>query len=375
MRPLCKAAQGVFGLLSFFLVTGSICGCGASSGFDPASDAEPPLKLSAWKIFVGDGRTQEPAAGVIAYDLNSPLFSDYTAKYRFVKLPPGRKAKYDADRVFEFPVGTVIAKTFAYPHDMRDPSKGRRLLETRILARRADGWVGLPYVWNEAQTEATLDVAGGIVHAQWIHNDGRSRSNDYLIPNANQCKECHKADSDKMSPIGPKARHLNRDFVYHDKGQPYTENQLLHWERAGALEGRPQDAASIPRLAVWDDPSTGSLDERARAWLEINCAHCHNPAGHARNTGLDLMARQSRPFEYGVFKPPVAAGRGSGGLKYDIVPGSPDESILVFRIASTHPEVMMPELGKRLVHDEGVALIRQWVASLKPPENDSAAWQ
>jgi uncharacterized repeat protein (TIGR03806 family) len=162
-----------------------------------------------------------------------------------------------------------------------------------------------------------------------------------------------------MTPIGPKARHLNRDFAYREG----TENQLIHWSRRGVLSGAPSPAEA-PRLAVWDDPHSGTLDARARAWLEINCAHCHNPEGPARNSGLDLMAAQRHPTAFGVLKPPVAAGIGSGGLAYDIVPGQPGQSILAYRIASTHPGVMMPELGKRLVHEEGVALIRQWIAAM-----------
>ena len=135
-----------------------------------------------------------------------------------------------------------------------------------------------------------------------------------------------------MLPIGPKARHLNRDFAYADG----KENQLAHWSRLGVLAGAPAPEQA-PRLAVWDDPKTGTLDARARAWLEINCAHCHNPEGPARNSGLDLLASQQNPTSFGVMKPPVAAGIGSGGLPYDIVPGKPDQSILAFRIASTHP--------------------------------------
>jgi uncharacterized repeat protein (TIGR03806 family) len=320
--------------------------------------ARPFERLSQYALFAGHAAAQEPAEGVIPYDLNSPLFSDYTEKSRFLKLPPGTHATYRDDDVFEFPVGTVIAKTFAYPRDARDPSKGRRLIETRILQREPDGWVGLPYVWNDAQTEASLDVAGDTVDVSWIHTDGRSRKNSYIIPNTNQCKGCHKA-GEVLAPIGPKARHLNRDFAYHDG----TENQLSHWTRRGALAGSPAPSAA-PRLAVWDDPKSGTLDDRARAWLEINCAHCHNPAGSARNTGLDLLASQRNPTAFGIFKPPVAAGIGSGGREYDIVPGQPDQSILAYRIASTHPGVMMPELGKRLVHEEGVALVRQWIAAM-----------
>ena len=320
--------------------------------------ARPFQKLSQYELFVGDPAAQQQAAGVIPYDINSALFSDYAEKFRFIKLPAGTTASYKSDTVFDLPIGTVIAKTFAYPHDARDVSKGRRLIETRILKHDPDGWIGLPYVWNEAQSEATLDVAGDTVNVSWIHTDGAVRTNNYIIPNSNQCKGCHKA-GEKMLPIGPKARHLNRDFGYADG----KENQLAHWSRLGLLVGAPSPA-DAPRLPVWDDPKTGTLEGRARAWLEINCAHCHSPEGPARNSGLDLLASQQNPTAFGIFKPPVAAGNGSGGLRFDIVPGKPDESILAFRIASTHPGIMMPELGKRLVHTEGVALVREWIASL-----------
>jgi uncharacterized repeat protein (TIGR03806 family) len=320
----------------------------------------PFERLSQYALFVADAALQQPAPGVIPYELNSALFSDYADKLRFIKLPAGTHATYSDDDVFDFPVGTLIAKTFAFPHDARAPEKGRRLIETRILKREPDGWVGLPYVWNADQTDASLDVAGSTADVTWVASDGKRRSDNYIIPNANQCKGCHKG-AEAMKPIGPKARHLNRDFAY----QEGTENQLAHWSRVGLLAGAP-DPCQAPRLAAWDDPTSGTLDARARAWLEINCAHCHSPEGPARNSGLDLLASQVRPTAFGVFKPPVAAGLGSGGLAYDIVPGYPDQSILVFRISSTHPSIMMPELGKRLVHDEGVALVRQWIAMMPP---------
>jgi hypothetical protein len=129
------------------------------------------------------------------------------------------------------------------------------------------------------------------------------------------------------------------------------------------LAGAPTPDAA-PRLPVWDDPHSGTLDARARAWLEINCAHCHNPAGPARNSGLDLTVAQNNPTAWGIMKPPVAAGRGSGGLAYDIVPGKPEQSILVFRTGSTDAGIMMPELGKRLIHEEGLALVREWIAAM-----------
>jgi uncharacterized repeat protein (TIGR03806 family) len=176
----------------------------------------------------------------------------------------------------------------------------------------------------------------------------------------NDCKACHEIGK-TLQPIGPKARNLNKDYAYEDG----LENQLEHWVRAGVLTGAPAPT-NAPRLAVWDDPETGSLDQRARAWLDVNCAHCHNPLGPASTSGLDLRYTQHEPVKLGLMKTPVAAGIGSGKLYHDIVPGKPEESILVYRISSMDPGVMMPEVPRRLVHEEGVALIREWIAAMEP---------
>ncbi len=339
------------------IAMGLASGCGKPAAEEKIADrrAEPPALLSSYKLFAGELRELRPASGVIPYDLNTPLFSDYTDKYRFIKLPAGTNVQFQAEDVFQFPVGTIIAKTFAYPVDARDPSLGRRLIETRLLIHESDGWVGLPYVWNDEQTEARLELAGGAVDVSWVHRDGNKRTNNYIVPNANQCKGCHKI-GEMMQPIGPTARQLNRDFAY-ENGR---DNQLKHWANEGLLA----NLSNAPKLAVWDEPKSGTVEERARAWLEINCAHCHRPDGPARNSGLDLRFSQNQPVALGVMKSPVAAGPGTGGRSFDIVPGKPDESILMFRIASTHPGIMMPELGKRLVHDEGVALVRSWIESM-----------
>ncbi len=122
---------------------------------------------------------------------------------------------------------------------------------------------------------------------------------------------------------------------------------------------------SIAALPVFDDPRTGTVDQRARAWLDVNCAHCHSPEGPARTSGLDLRLAQDDPGKLGVWKSPVAAGHGSGGREYDIVPGKPDESILVFRLESTEPSITMPNVAKRLVPEEAATLIRQWIQQMK----------
>ena len=116
-------------------------------------------------------------------------------------------------------------------------------------------------------------------------------------------------------------------------------------------------AAAEPRLPVWDDPADGTLAERARAYLETNCAHCHRPNGRAGFTSMWLTADQPEDFNLGICKHPIAAGIGSGGLTFDIVPGDPDQSILAFRMASA-------ELAKAIAHGEGVALVRDWISGL-----------
>ena len=122
--------------------------------------------------------------------------------------------------------------------------------------------------------------------------------------------------------------------------------------------------SGVQRLPVWDDPKLYSVSDRARAWLDVQCAHCHNPEGPARTSALALRFAQTDPTQFGVCKPPVAAGRGAGDKLFDIVPGKPDDSILVFRIESTDPGIRMPELPIKLVHREGAALVREWIASL-----------
>ncbi|WP_334163324.1 SO2930 family diheme c-type cytochrome [Phenylobacterium sp.] len=318
----------------------------------------PAPTLDVYGLFVDSGGRQ-PSPRVIPYGLNTPLFSDYAEKARYVFVPEGKAARYAAEGALDFPVGTTLVKTFAYPADLRRPADDVRLVETRLLIHKADGWAAYAYVWNAAQTQAVLKRAGARLPVSVVDATGKRRDIDYAVPNQNQCKECHQVDK-AIAPIGPRARNLNGDFAYADS----RENQLARWTRLGILAGAPHSAAA-PRTAVWDDPAE-PLAARARAYLDANCAHCHNPAGIASNSGLFLQLEETRAANLGVGKRPVAAGRGSGGLEVSIEPGHPEKSILVHRMASSEPGVMMPELGRSLVHEEGVALIRQYVASLKP---------
>lgn len=322
-----------------------------------------PEKLSKWRLFrLESGSPLKPNDRVVPYDLNTPLFSDYAKKHRFVWMPEGTSATYNGDDVFDFPEGTIISKTFAFP-DEKTPDK-ERLIETRLLVRGKEKWFALPYVWNEAQTDATLEVAANPVEISFKDPLDVQHKIRYSIPNANECAQCHDR-SKVLMPIGPKARNLNRDFAYADG----TANQLSYWTKTGYLKGLPS-ADQAPKVPVWNDPKTGDLASRARAYLDNNCAHCHNPAGVAGYTGSWLGYNETDLRRLGFFKLPNSAGY-TGGRPFDIVPGKPQESILLYRMESTRPKEMMPEIGRAMTHKEGIELIREWLSSLpeKTAEN------
>jgi uncharacterized repeat protein (TIGR03806 family) len=328
---------------------------------DTPSVYSPNFKenLSEYGFFEGKINEQRPVADVVPYTLNAPLFSDYAQKLRFVRLPKGATVAYNPDSVLQFPVGTAIIKTFYYANDAKNERKGRRLIETRLLLHEETGWVALPYVWNAEQTDATLEYAGGDAKVVWKDEKGAKHELDYVIPNSNQCRSCHERGT-VMTPIGPSARQLNGDFKYAEA----HENQLISWKNRNILRGLPDDLASVPKVPNYTDALT-KLDDRARAYLDINCGHCHNPKGQAFTSGLYLDWKTQDSTALGFFKTPVAAGKGSGNLRFDIVKGKPSESILVYRMKSTDAGEMMPEVSRKLIHTEGVELIKDWIKSMK----------
>ena len=319
-------------------------------------DETPAPTLDAYRLFA-DAGARTPNAGLTPYALNSPLFSDYALKYRYLYLPPGIKVSWRDQGVLDIPVGGALVKTFAYPADFRQPDKDVRFIETRLLIHRASGWVAFSYAWNKEQTQAVLKRAGARVPVSFIDKAGATVAFQYGVPNVNQCKECHSLDK-AMTPIGPKARNLNGDFAYAEG----AENQLAHWTRTGILTGAPP-LASVEATPHYDDPKT-PLKLRALAYLDANCAHCHQARGMANNSGLFLDFDQPDQVARGLGKRPVAAGKASNDLDFDIAPGAPDKSILIHRMESREPGVMMPEIGRSLPHAEGVKLIRDYIASL-----------
>ena len=253
---------------------------------DVAVQEGMPGALSEYNFFA-DLREQNATYGVTSYRLNTPLYSDGADKLRFIYLPSGTQLEASGEGLLQFPVGAAIIKTFAFGE-----GEDRRLIETRVLLNRADGWLALPYRWNDEQTDARLALAGARIPI--TRPDGEEIS--YRIPNKNQCKTCHSKDGE-LIPIGPKVRNLSDEWL-----------DLA--EAAEILDKAPMVAQRLP---IWENRAEVSLNSAARAYLDVNCAHCHQPGGSASNSGLDLRWEQDDPQAIGIRKPPVAAGRGAGG--------------------------------------------------------------
>ncbi|MBC53225.1 MAG: hypothetical protein CMQ34_05245 [Gammaproteobacteria bacterium] len=367
------------------LALSGILGACQDSGPQVFDSDSYPAQLSAWQLLQVQDQQLRLSDSVLPYQLATPLFSDYALKLRTVWLPDGATAQYHDHEPFDFPVGTVISKTFYYPIDGAtavrtndetprllkadsNPAKltrqldldRYRLVETRLLVHQASGWEALPYVWNDEQSDASLQITGDIQRLQLEHTPFV-----YVVPNRNECAGCHVLDQNKggLTPIGPSARHLNR-LVSSSAGE---QQQLSLWQQRGWLAQSPAPE-QVPANAVWEtsiasEDSHASVAARARAYLDINCGHCHQPGGSGDTSGLFLHAAETSAMRLGVCKPPVAAGRGAGGHRFSIVPGQPEHSILSYRIESQETGVLMPELGRSLVHEEGLALINAWISN------------
>ena len=318
----------------------------------------PKEKLSGYGFFTGELKQLQPAKNVVRYELNSTLFSNYSEKLRFVYMPTGKQVAYKEKGILDFPEGTYLIKNFYYPFDFRHPLKGRRIIETRLLVHTTEGWEAWPYYWNDEQTEAYYEVAGETTEVSYVNENGKKIKAPYYVPNKNECKGCHSYNQ-QMLPIGLSVSELNKEMNYGEG----LKNQLLYWKEKNLITDLPA-INTIPKMPVWDDVQTGPLNERARAYLDINCAHCHRRGGPAETSGLLLTYNEQDATAIGINKSPVATGKGSGGRLFDIVPGKPNESILLHRMQTNNPGEAMPELGREQVHREAVELIYEWIKNM-----------
>lgn len=295
----------------------------------PKTEAFAP-SLSSYGLYA-DAKTLSPAAGVFEYDIASELFTDYADKQRLVKPPAGQPISRTG-QALAFPEGTVLAKTFAYTLDQTDPGSERRLIETRLLVKTDNAWNAATYIWNDEQSEALLQLEGATTAVEWISPEGVLRSIEYAVPHEGECYTCHQSGG-AAAAIGPKLANLDREVERDGE----VVDQLSHLADRGVLDATgPEPAKGLPD---YSDPNI-ALEERARAYLEINCAHCHNPMGWDEASGRELDFRYTTPLA-------------ETGLQ---------------RVAVDLPRILqrgrMPYLGTTMVHTEGVELLERYVQTL-----------
>ena len=313
----------------------------------------PFQTLSEYQLFEGNLKNLEPGFGVIPYTLNSSLFTDYAKKKRFIWMPNNTKAAYISDDVpLNFPVGTILIKNFYYDNVL--PNNETRIIETRLMIRKNEGWVFANYVWNTEQAEASLDMDGSFVDLEW-QDDTEVKSLQYRIPAGPECHTCHKV-MEIARPIGPKPRNLNLIYNY----STGARNQLEKLVDLGYLENSlPNNIDVLPNY----NDTNESLDLRVRSYLDVNCAHCHSEETHCayRPMRFDFTDTQDNTNIGVCVDPDTDLGLDLGHI---VEPGDARNSVLHFRLSSTEPSYRMPLMGRVTVHTEGVQLIEDWINSL-----------
>ncbi len=309
----------------------------------------PYDKLSQYKFFDGEIKNLQPAYKVLPYDLNSSLFTDYAKKKRFVWMPEGQKAAYTADgSVLNFPTGAVLIKNFYY--DNVQPGNTTKIIETRLMIKKADGWIFANYVWNDEQTEAFYTEEGSTVNISW-NEGGVVKTANYEIPYIQQCAQCHQDNAVRV-PIGTKPQNLNKTYNYAEG----SNNQLAKWVAEGYLQDNVP--GTITSTVDWTDTSK-SLDLRARSYIDINCAHCHSAGGECNYTPMRFgFADTTNPANLGICSP-LQPG-------YFIIAGRRiNNSDVYLRMNTTNASQQMPQVGRTIVHTEAIQLMKDWINSME----------
>lgn len=331
----------------------------------------PYPKLSDYKFFEGDMKNQTPALNVLPYEPASSLFTDYAHKKRFVWMPIGSKASYNGDaKILDLPVGAALIKTFYYDNVQNvTPIGATRIIETRIMIKKSSGWIFADYIWNAEQTEAYLDLNGSFTEIAWLEN-GIPKATNYRIPNEVQCVICHKSEvmvgSEEVTeyiPIGIKPQNLNFNYNYNG----VTKNQLTKWIEQGYLENNFTLPAAENSTVDYNDTSK-SLDLRARSYVDINCAHCHQNERHCdyRPMRYAFTETANNLTNMGVCVTTQDMQDFSPSLSKIVNPGNINRSMMYHRLNTENEAFRMPLHGRTIIHYEGLNLIEQWINSLSP---------
>lgn len=310
-----------------------------------------PQTLSATGLFT-DVASLEWAPGLLPYEVNTPLWSDDARKTRFFVLPEGHIG-FHPTGPWTFPVGTVLVKHFEIEMVQGQPSSTRRL-ETRVFVHERNGWAGYTYKWNAQQTDADL-LSGGMSETLHVRDrQGNVRPQVWTYPSRSDCLQCHTAAAGVV--LGLRTLQTNRIVTV----RGHAVEQLDNWNAMRLFDQVLSGAHAYGRLAEAYNPNY-PLRDRARAYLDANCANCHLPGG-AMNGDIDLRATTPDAAMNVIGVRPT---RGDLGLPdaYRIKRQVPGSSVLWERMRRLDG-TRMPRLGSHVVDDAAVALIDAWIRTL-----------
>ncbi|RRJ92498.1 hypothetical protein [Flavobacterium macacae] len=332
----------------------------------------PYAKLSDYHFFDGEIKNQNPSLDVLPYEPASSLFTDYAHKKRFVWMPKNTSATFNGDeKVLELPVGAALVKTFYYDNVQNiTPAGGTRIIETRIMIRKSSGWIFANYVWNDEQTEAFLDLEGSYTDISWKDENNVIKSTNYRIPNEIQCIVCHKTnqvvDGNTTSvniPIGIKPQNLN----FSKNFGTANANQLTKWMQEGYLQNNFSLPTASNTAIDYNDVSK-PISLRARSYVDINCAHCHQTNQHCDYRPMRYAFNETRAqnglTNMGVCVETQDMQDFDESLAQIVNPGNVNRSMMHFRLNTTNEAYRMPLHGRTIIHEEGVQLVEAWINSL-----------
>jgi len=311
-----------------------------------------PEKLSETGLFE-DLESLTPVPGLVEYRTAHPFWSDGAAKRRWIGVPEFKRIGFSLDD-WSFPIGSVSVKHFFM--DMRDgdPLSSRRL-ETRVLYHTQQGWQGVSYRWNRLQNEATI-VRDRLTQEIFIErSDGSIRVQDYEYPGTRDCSVCHNRASSFL--LGLESRQMNIEYLFGSgmENQISALNQLQLFDRYFGLAALPPALPSVGN-------QTASIETRARAYLDVNCSHCHQPGGPAA-TSLDLRFEISESAMGVIDATPQNGSLGLSDAKL-VSPGDRENSTLWLRMNTLDSE-RMPPVATHRIDETGVDLIGQWIDGLR----------
>jgi len=323
-----------------------------------------PKTLSATGLFA-DLADLSPAPGLLPYSVNVPFWSDHALKRRWFAVPdPAARFTWARDAAWTLPAGAVWVKHFDLELTRGDPATRRRL-ETRLLVKTASGAYGVSYRWNEAQTEAALVPSEGVSFPLTVVENGVPRLQTWEIPGRAACLSCHTPQAGHALSFN--TRQLNQTHPIHG----FTGNQLDLLHQAGYLANTPPSPLTLPSHPALDD-TRYPLDTRARAYLAVNCAYCHQSGGTAPGAwdGRPELALAHTGLIDGS-----ATNNGGDPLNRLVVPGDTDRSVVLNRVAAANGFTRMPPLATSELDHGAIALLTAWIEQSLPARQSFAEWR